>query len=510
MKSMTHDSTKAALRRAAMLATLAMVGGCVVGPEHQTPQTAMPESYENQIATTQPATQPSTQPAAGARSGEADQAVSIAQWWRLFKDPTLDGLIARATESNLDLRLATARLAEARAQRGVVAADRSFTVDADGSYARRQSSANALSRTARRFSNAGDDTNHFQAGFDANWEIDIFGRVQRAVQAADADVQAAEEARNAVLVSLTAEVAREYMELRSYQRRIAIAQKNVAVQQQNYDLTTSRAQAGLVTQLDVAQAEAQLATTAAQIPALAASAAQSRHRLAVLLGVASQGVSKELLSDGPIPYAEPTLAIGLPSELLRRRPDIRQAERKLQAATARIGEAEADLLPRFSLTGAFGLESLSAADFLSHNSIFYSVGPTIRWPIFNAGRLRANVRVQNARQEQALAQYQSAVISALADVEDALVSQLNEQSRARSLRRAVDASSTALSLSEELYSRGLSDFLQVLEAQRTLYNAEDQLAQSQRTLAVSQVQLYKALGGGWQPSDAERQASAQQ
>jgi outer membrane protein, multidrug efflux system len=504
MNDMTRSNRRIVLSRAALLAAaVAAVSGCVVGPEHQTPQTAVPERFENQIASTQPTTQPATQ------SGDANQAVSLADWWKLFKDPTLNELIARATESSLDLRIASARLAEVRAQRGVVAADRSVTVDASGAYARRQNSANVVSPSARRFSNAGDDTNYFQAGFDADWEIDIFGRVERSVQAADADVLAAEESRSAVLVSLTAEVAREYMELRGYQKRIAIAQKNVAVQQQNYDLTSSRAQAGLVTQLDVAQAEAQLATTAAQIPALASAAAQSRHRLAVLLGVAPQGVSVSLLSEGPIPYAETSLAVGLPSDLLRRRPDIRQAERKLQAATARIGEAEADLLPRFSLTGAFGLESISAADFLSHNSIYYSIGPTIRWPIFNAGRLRANVRVQNARQELALAEYQSAVISALSDVEDALVSQLNEQSRARSLRRAVDASSTALSLSQELYSRGLSDFLQVLEAQRTLYSAEDQLAQSQRTLAVSQVQLYKALGGGWQVSSEERQASAQ-
>lgn len=481
-------------RKARRLIMISLLGstlaGCTVGPNHQQPATTMPAQW----STTQPATQSAVD-------------VSLGEWWRIFRDPVLDDLIAQSVQGSLDLRAATARLVEARALRRVTAADELPSLDASGQYQRRRASANAQGSDARRFSNVGDDTNYWQGGFDANWEVDVFGRVRRSVEAAEADIAVAEEARRNVLVSLMAEVAREYVELRGFQQRVVIAQRNVRTQRQSLELTQARAQAGLVTQLDVAQQQAQLATTQAQIPALVAAAAQSRHRLSVLMGRQPQEILPALEQTATVPAAASIVPVVLPSELLLRRPDIRQAERSLSAATARIGVATADLYPRFSLTGAFGLESLSAADFFSKDSFFYSVGPTVRWPIFNAGRIRGNVQVQTARQEQALVQYESTVLSALADVENSLVAYVNEQVRRRSLVEAVEASRTAVALADELYARGLSDFLAVLEAQRSLFANEDLLVQSDRAVAVSLVSLYKALGGGWEPPEPSAPSS---
>jgi len=278
-----------------------------------------------------------------------------------------------------------------------------------------------------------------------------------------------------------------------------VTHDNIQAQQQSVALTDARFQSGLTSALDVAQAEAQLATTQSQVPTLESAARQSIHRLGVLLGQPPETLLDELTPERPIPAVPPEVMVGLPSDLLRRRPDVRRAEQELAAATARIGVATADLFPRFSLTSNIvGLQSADIADLALASSRFWTAGPTLSWPIFDAGRIRANIEVQNAREEQALAQYEKTVLTALEDVEDALVAYAREQVRRGALMAAVEANQRATGLANERYIKGLGDFLNVLEAQRSLYDSQDQLVQSERTAVSDLIALYKAIGGGWE------------
>jgi NodT family efflux transporter outer membrane factor (OMF) lipoprotein len=341
----------------------------------------------------------------------------------------------------------------------------------------------------------------WQAGFDASWEIDFFGGVQRSIEAARADEQASVEARRDALVTLLAEVARNYIDLRGSQRELAIARENVRSQQDTVELTRSRFQAGLTSDLDVARAEALVATTQSQIPPVETAIQQDIHRLSVLLGQAPGSLEQELSEPRPMPSAPPEIPVGIPSELLRRRPDVRQAERQLAAASARIGSATAELFPRFALTGGLGLAAGHPEDVFKTSSVYYSVGPAINWRIFDSGRIRANIQVENAREQEAAAQYQSVVLRSLEDVENALVAYAHERTRWQSLEQAVNANRRAVELANQLYIKGLTDFLNVLESQRNLFASEDQLAQSERTVSADVVALYKALGGGWESQE---------
>ena len=305
------------------------------------------------------------------------------------------------------------------------------------------------------------------------------------------------EDRGDVSVTLLGDVAKSYIDLRGYQRRLVVARDNLKAQQETLDLTRVRFEAGLASDLDVAQAEARVNTTAAQIPALESSLKQAAYALDVLLGLQPAALWDELSKEMAIPRLPPEVLVGLPSDLLRRRPDIRRAERQLAAATAQIGAATADLFPKFSLTGAFGLQSVSASDWFTGGSRLWSIGPTIRWPIFDAGKIRANIEVRNAQQEQALHVYEKTVLTAFQDVETSLVNYSKEQVRYRSLINAVAATRRAVRTANELYLKGLIDFLNVLDAQRSLYSAENDLAQSEAAMASNMVSLYKALGGGW-------------
>ena len=342
------------------------------------------------------------------------------------------------------------------------------------------------------------DQNFYQSGFDANWEIDVFGGVRRSVEAADATIEATVEDRRDVLVTLLGEVARNYIDLRGFQRQLAVARANLKTQQDTLELTQVRFQAGLASDLDVAQQEAQVNTTASQIPTLESGLKQAAYALDVLLGSQPGALWGELAKDAEIPSLPPEVLVGLPSDLLRRRPDVRRAERQLAAATAQVGAAMADLFPKFSLTGIAGLQSVSASDWFTRGSRFWSIGPTISWPVFDAGRIRANIEIRNAQQEQALTQYEKSILSAFQDVETALVNYANEQVRYRSLTDAVAANRRAVTMANELYIRGLNDFLNVLDTQRSLYVTESALTQSQATMATNLVALYKALGGGWE------------
>jgi NodT family efflux transporter outer membrane factor (OMF) lipoprotein len=341
----------------------------------------------------------------------------------------------------------------------------------------------------------------YQTGFDAGWEIDVFGGTRRAIESAEYGYEAQVEARRSALVTLLSEVARNYIVLRGQQHELAIVQNNVASQVDTLKLTTSKFEAGIATDLDVARQEAQVETTQSQIPTLQTQIQQSIHRLGVLLDQSPAALEEELADAGRLPAGPSIVPPGLPSDLIRRRPDVRQAERQLAQATANIGVAVADLFPKFNLTGALGLESLSLKTLANSKSVFWSFGPSLDWKIFSAGQVQANIRVQNARQEEALIQYRQAVLQAMADVEDALVAYNQEQARRQSLQRAVESNRRATDLARQLNQAGVVDFLNVLQAELSLYLSEDQLAQSEQTVATNLIALYKALGGGWEVTD---------
>lgn len=514
-----------------------VLSGCEVGPDYQAPKITVSPSF-GESATTQPA------------AGVNNNRVDAIRWWRGFNDPELNSLIDRATANNLDLRIAESRLRQARAQRGVVGSALWPEINADGGYQHARGSKNvvipvsaftggsggatpAVSSatptatpalvTSGGSSGAGGGaavaassaplggpesplgnggfpgvtTDLYQAGFDASWEVDVFGGQRRADEAADADTAAAMEDRRDVRVSLLAEVARDYIQLRAAQFEAQIARQNLHDQQDTLELTRSRYKAGFATQLDVAREAAQVASTAATLPMLEASVRQMIHALGVLLGQDPDSLSAELSVSAPIPPVPPEVPVGVPADLVRRRPDIRRAERQLAAASARIGVATSDFYPKFSITGSFGLDSSQVHQLFDWNSHYFALSPGVSWPIFDAGRIRNNVEVQKELTRQAATSYQSVVLNALREVEDAMASYRTEQLRHRALADAVDASKEAADLARQQYDQGVIDFLQVLDAQRSLLEAQNVLAESDSSISLDLVSLYKALGGGW-------------
>jgi multidrug efflux system outer membrane protein len=465
---------------AAAASLVLILTGCTVGPNYEKPKYPVPSAWNE------------------AQQSEFDsRSPEQPRWWSAFNDPLLGTLVERAIRSNLDLRVAEARIRQARAARTVAASGAWPTVNTSTAYSRTRNSANTFSSSGP---SGGGNLEHdlFVTGFDASWEIDVFGGVRRSVEAADANIGVSVEDRRATLVTLLGDVAKNYIDLRGFQLRLDVARANLKAQQETLELTRVRFEAGLASDLDVAQAETLVNATAAQIPPLESSLKQSAYSLDTLLGLEPGALWGELSKEAPIPQLPPRVLVGLPSELLRRRPDIRRAERQLAAATAQVGVATAELFPKFSLTGMFNLESISASDWLTGPSRFWTVGPTIRWTIFDAGKIRANIEISNAQQAEALALYEKAILTGLQDVENSLVSYAKEQARNRSLVKAVTANKRAVELVNELYSRGLVDFLNVLVTQRALYSSEDTLAQSNALIASDLVSLYKALGGGWQ------------
>jgi NodT family efflux transporter outer membrane factor (OMF) lipoprotein len=407
--------------------------------------------------------------------------------------------VEKAIVANLDLRQAQARVRQARAARGVAAAGLWPTLDASANYSRIYGSTSKASGGSSTLPETGQGTRDlFQVGLDAAWELDIFGGVRRNIEAAEADLQAAVEDRRDVLVSLVAEVGSNYLNLRGFQQQLAIARKNLQTQQHTAEITRKRYEAGFANGLDVANASAQVATTASQIPVLESSARAAIYSLSILLGSEPAVLVKELSTEAPIPLTPPEVPVGLPSDLLRRRPDIRRAEAQLHAATARIGVATAELFPRFSLSGNFGLASKTLSSLTDWGGRFWSVGSAANWPVFDASRIRWNIEIQNALQEQTLAAYQKTVLTALQDVETALVAYSKEQERKQSLSAAVTSNRKAVDLAMQLYVAGRTDFLNVLNAQRSLYISEDALVQSIRNQGTDLIALYKALGGGWE------------
>lgn len=451
--------------------------GCMVGPNFHSPKTSAPSAWLGPTAQ---------------MNFDASRQAELINWWTSFNDSTLTSLVDRAVKSNLDLQQAQARILQARAARGIVAADLWPTINVSAGVTRSRSVASSSMGTVASMRNL------FQTGLDAAWELDVFGRVRRNIEAADADVQVSIEEYRGTLVTLVAEVSLNYIDLRGFQQEIIIAQNNLQSQQRTADLTRKRFQVGLVSALDVANANAQVATTSALIPLLETSAQQAIYNLSVLLALEPAALVQELSPASPVPINPPEIPMVLPSALLLRRPDVRSAEALIRSATARIGAATADLFPRFNLIGATGFQGSKTSDWIKGTNRVWSISPSVDLNIFDAGRIRSNIELQKAIQRETLLAYQKTILTALQDVENALIAYAKEQQRRTALIDAVAANRKAVDLSTRLYTEGQIDFLNVLTAQRSLYVSEEALVISTRSLSTDLVALYKALGGGWE------------
>jgi NodT family efflux transporter outer membrane factor (OMF) lipoprotein len=475
------------------------VVGCMVGPDYKPPAMKLPAHWDGNDQQIKQA------------ANQADK-TDLATWWQAFNDPLLNAVIAEALSSNLDEKIALARIREERSYLVISRAGLFPSIDASGSYTRQRYSANTpfgfFPQLLPR------DENIYEAGFDASWELDVFGGIRRGVEASKAELAASIEDSRDVRVSLLAEAARDYVAVRALERRIQIAKANLHDQNDSLRLAQARFEQGFAPELDVVQARSLLETTQAQVPELESELAQTIHRIDVLLGREPDALQAELSDMAPIPgIADPDaiavrIPAALPSDLLRRRPDIRAAEREIAAATARVGVATADLYPKFSIVGTAGLESISAGDFFFGTSRMWQVGPSMTWPIFEGGRIRAYIEVRNAQEEEALLAYRKTVLIALAEVEDALVAYAKERTRHQALVASAGDYKRSKQLALDRYEEGYDTYLDVLEAQRSLYAAQDSLAQSDQQIIDDLIAIYKALGGGWQTDPQTESAKA--
>ncbi len=487
---------------AAAALLLLLLAGCTVGPNFESPGWLSPKSWFARKA----------EPIAPAPSLPVAAPIDP-NWWNLFKDPVLTALEQRVAGENLDVRVATVRLAESRAQLGVAGAAQFPNLNANGSYERQKSSdvgifaksPTALGANGASGNTAGGlATTHlnpfdvYQVGFDASWELDLWGKVRRSVESASASVEASAEARRATLLTNLAEVARDYIQLRGTQLLLRIAHDNVNTARQNLNLTQQRAAGGVTTDLDVANAAAQLHTTIAEIPRLEQQESELINAISLLLGQPPNALQAELIVPKPVPPVPPRVPVGLPSELARRRPDIRQAEAQLPAATANIGVAVAHFYPSVTLTGSVGLQSTQPWRMFGLSAREFGVGPGITIPIFQGGQLKATLELKKAQQQEAAINYQKTVLNAWHEVDNALTAYQTEQARRDQLVQAVAQSRRALGLAQSRYQDGVADFLQVLTAQQNLLSTQQQLALATTNVSANLVALYKALGGGWE------------
>ncbi len=460
----------------------ATLAGCAVGPNYRKPETAVAPTF----ASAEPAVY------------TAEEAQI--QFWKQFNDGTLDRLVDDALNANHDLRIAVGRLAEARAARHQSLYDLAPTVTARGGH---QTQKLPQVQTGFPFT-----ASYYDAGFDATWELDLFGRVRRGVEASSAQLQGAEANLHDAQVSVIAEVARTYFELRGEQNQLAVARKNVENEQATFQLTDARLKAGRGTELDTNRARAQLSTTLSTIDPLEAAVYRSIHRLGVLTGRDPNALTSELSPPKELPDLPKTLAVGDPGEMLRRRPDIRVAERELAASNAEIGVAVGDYFPKVTFTGSFGYDAASLNGLGTSPSRAYSIGPGISWAAFNLGRVHAQVAGAKARKSTAVAQYEKTVLQALEETENALVTHARSRDQLVHAADAAESSAAAAKLARVRYEGGVVDFLEVLDAERTQLEAEDRMAQSRTQAATSLVAVYKALGGGWEGAPFPRYTQA--
>jgi NodT family efflux transporter outer membrane factor (OMF) lipoprotein len=451
---------------------------CTVGPDFEAPKTDSPKDWIG--------VQESSSP-----SKLTGDKAELARWWTVLHDPILDSLIERALAGNLSIVQAEALVRQARAQRIIAAAAGIPTLGATGSAGWAQAAGNSSVNSL------------YQVGFDASWEIDVFGGIRRSVEAATANIHSTIENVRDVRVTLLAEVATTYFTLRTAQGQLAIANQNLVTQRKSLDLTRRRQAAGFVSMLDVANAETQVHNTESRIPTLEITARQSMYALSTLLGLTPDALIKELDPAGPLAALPPSVPTGLPSEILQRRPDIRQSQAQLHQATANVGVAIAQWFPTFSMTGSWGIQAgqVSALGALANQ--FWSVGPSIQWPLFQGGAIDANIEQEKALVDAALATYKNTVLTALQEVESAMVAFDREQKRTQWLDQSVVSAKEAARLASELYKVGRTDFLNVLAAQRTQLDTESAELDSRMNSLTNLIALYKALGGGWDPGTHE-------
>jgi multidrug efflux system outer membrane protein len=470
------------IKSSVALVAAAVLAGCAVGPDYKKPDTPVAAKF------------------AGAEESTFSAQDAQAQFWTQFGDDTLNHLVDDALAANHDLRIALGHLAEARATRRQSLYDLAPTVTAQAGHQTQQLPASQFGFPFK--------ASFYDASFDAFWELDLFGRVRRNVEANTADLQGAEANLRDAQVSVIAELARTYFELRGEQNQLAVARRNVQNQQETLTYTEARLSAGRGTELDTSRARAQLSTTLSTIDPLEAAVSRSIHRLGVLTGRDPNALQDLLSPPHDLPPLPQTLAVGDPESLLRRRPDIRVAERQLAASTARIGVAVADLFPKVTFTGNFGYDAVNLSALGTSGSRAYTIGPSISWAAFNLGRVKAQVAGSRARTDTALAQYEQTVLRALEETENALVTHARSRGQLTHAADAAESSATAARLARARYEGGLVDFLEVLDAERTQLQAEDSLAQSRTQAATSLIAVYKALGGAWEGAPLPRYTRA--
>ena len=475
-----------------------VVAGCTVGPGFVPPKVQTPANW--------------TQEALSQKKGSIAVAAEPANdaWWQAFKDPELSSLMSRAAGANLDLKEAALRIAEARLQEKITAAGELPTLGANASYSSTRfstktaqgslfgafgSSKGPPGFTIPSFPNPYDQ---FQTGFDASWEPDLFGGLKRSEEAGAAETQAAVEQRNAALVSLEGEIARAYMDLRGAQQKLAITNENIETERETLTLARQRQSANIGTELDVDNAAAQVTASQSQLPLLKSEVEDDINQLSLLLAREPGALETELATARSVPVPATEIPIGLPSDLTRRRPDIRAAEANLHVATARVGVAVAQLYPSVTFNASIGTQAERFPQLASWASRFFQVGPSINIPIFEGGKLRATVHLQETQEKEAAVDYAKTVLSAIHDVENALLAYSAEQERRRSLLKTEDENRRALALARQRYRNGITTFLEVLDAERTLQQTQLTLADSTQSVSTDLVALYKALGGGWQ------------
>ncbi|MBD9610597.1 efflux transporter outer membrane subunit [Pseudomonas sp. PDM02] len=486
-----HDSTsmweRACSRRGRQLqltlcALLVMsLTACTVGPDFQKPQARQVTEWSK----------PSKAAASEVKTADMDE-----RWWEVFQDPKLSALTQRALTDNLDLKLASSRLQQSRAARQVITAERYPNTAATGSYGRKRNSGEGLSDPSGHH---GDSAfNLWDAGFSASWELDFWGRVRRETEAADATLEVAENDQRGVLLSVLAETAQDYIQLRGVQSTRAVIEQNLDVARHSLKLSQLRLADGVATDLDVAEAAAQVAAIESRLPALEQRQSQLINALSLLMGEPPQALHAELSTDAPVPQTPRQVAIGLPSQLAERRPDIRQAEARLHAATANIGVAKGDFYPRITLSGNLGSQAMQLSDFGSWGSRAFGIGPQFSLPLFDGGRLRGVLNLREAQQQEAAIAYQQTVLRAWHEIDDQLTAYNASQLRRDSLAEAVRQNQIALRTAQQQYVEGVVDFVNVLTVQGELLATQQQWVESSTGVSLAMVGLYKALGGGWE------------
>jgi len=457
-----------------LAAAVLVLAGCkAVGPDYEAPLWKAPDLSDLKT-----------------HEGSVIEPAEVALWWRVFDDPVLTNLVEKALCNNLTLADSLAQIREARARLGVSEAGLLPEVDAGGSYQRFRNSDNA---------GISGDGDHYQAGFDARWELDLFGRRRRSVEAAQAAFEASCATFEHVWVVVAAETARSYVQYQEFQKRIEVAESNLELQRDTLEILVSRARSGLSDELAVEQARYNLERTRATLPGLHSGSEQALNALAVLTGVMPGELDVVIDRNSKVLSAPLRTVTGIPASALRKRPDIRAAERALAARCAEIGVAEADLYPTFALGGSIGLESLDSVDFLKSGSRFYSLGPSVSWPLFRGGSIRANIEIKKALHEQAFISYEATVLDAVAELRNVMSAYVREYERLDALQKAAQAARNAVAIAQDKYRQGLADFNGVLDAQRSLLTFEELVVISQGLTSRDLIGIYKALGGGWEP-----------